>query len=748
MTAEERTARTALADEACREAYRSAGGAVEGVALVAVGGFGRGELAPWSDLDVVLVHADGVDVGDLATELWYPLWDAGHKVDHSVRTVSEMMKAAEHDPRVALGLLDARHLAGDTHLALRLRTELLAEWRRTARARLVELRELSFRRHEIVGELAHLSVPDIKESAGGLRDAVVLKALVATWLVEVPHADLERCRAALLDVRDHVHTLAGRALDRIQPEMWIPLAEALGLPDAEAAQKYVRRHGRRLAHLTRLTWHRVGNVLAGGAASDPGPWVETVAHGVAVRGSEVVLDGAVDPAQDPVLLLRCAALASERGLVLEPTTASHLLREAPALPTPWPREARGLVVRLLAGPGLLGVWETLEETGALEQVLPEWEQIRLLPHASVIHRFTVDRHVVETCIEAAKLIRRVERADLLMVSALLHDIGKGSGLDHSVAGEGAAREVALRMGFPVQDADTVATLVRWHLLLPTVATGRDLEDPVTLEEVTSRIRTPEQVNLLAALTEADSRAASAKAWSSWRARLVGELVVRVTEVLTTGAPRATGPEDDEDVLGEIRVPLAVRSGNHAAEVTVEPSELGSLVRFVAKDRVGLLADVAATLAVERISVRAARAWSQRGGDGTEWGVSEWEVDAQHLESLAVRQRFEMVAQGRTDVRRLARVPVDALSPMVAVRPGASRSATVLEVRAGDRPGVLHQVLRAVADLHMTVRSAHVDTVGPQAVDVFYLCELGAEVLSEPRAAEAAHAVRAVLTPTG
>ena len=131
------------------------------------------------------------------------------------------------------------------------------------------------------------------------------------------------------------------------------------------------------------------------------------------------------------------------------------------------------------GPGLLGVWETLDETGALELVLPEWERVRLLPHASVVHRFTVDRHLVETCIEASTLIRRVARPDVLMVAALLHDIGKGQLTEHCVAGEPIAREIAERIGFDSREVELVGDLVRWHLLLPETATTRDPEDPAT-----------------------------------------------------------------------------------------------------------------------------------------------------------------------------------------------------------------------------------------------------------------------------
>ena len=214
MTAADRARRTSAADALCRKAYDAAAGPSQGAALVAVGGYGRGELAPYSDLDVVLVHDEGVDVGGIASGLWYPLWDSGADLDHSVRSLAEMVSAADGDVRVALGLLDVRHLAGDPNLTLRLRTTMLAHWRRHARERLPELRRLVRQRQELLGELAHASVPDLKEAAGGLRDATSLKALVATWLVDVPHTDLERSRLALLDVRDELHGLTGRGADR------------------------------------------------------------------------------------------------------------------------------------------------------------------------------------------------------------------------------------------------------------------------------------------------------------------------------------------------------------------------------------------------------------------------------------------------------------------------------------------------------------------------------------------------------
>jgi [protein-PII] uridylyltransferase len=735
VSAVERAERTAAADALCARAWESVSGPDVGAALVAVGGYGRGELAPHSDLDVVLVHDEppSFDLDTVAGQVWYPLWDSGANLDHSVRSLAQMVETARQDLKVALGLLDARHVAGDPNLTLQLRTTMLAEWRRDARQRLRALRTLVDARHDLMGELAHASVPDLKETEGGIRDATVLKALVATWLVDVPHVELERTRLALLDVRDHVHALAGRATDRVTPEMWDDLAPLLGVAGAREAQVTVRELGRRITHLSRLTWRRVDDVLDRATAARR-PALAPVAEGVALAAGEIVLDKRARPAEDPVLLLRAAAAAAERDVVLAPPTAARLARECAPMPVPWPAEARDLLVRLLAsGRGLLATWETLEATGALSRLLPEWERIRLLPHASEIHRFTVDRHVVETCIEASALIRRVDRPDVLMVAALLHDIGKGSLTEHSVAGEPIAREVATRMGFDRSGVDLVALLVRWHLLLAETATTRDPDDPATVQAVADRVGSRQALDLLTVLTEADARAASPKAWSTWRAGLVLDLSRRTAAALSTG--RALPPIGAEDV----EIPEAARAG--AAVFSVEDLDDGSRVTITAPDRVGLLADVAAVFALQRVRIRAARAWYQDG-----FGVSVWEVAEEGLAAATLRQAYDGVVDGRLDPRaRLRAAPTSGLAPSVDIRPEASAHATVLEVRTNDRPGVVHLVCAALAELDVAVRSAHVDTLGPQAVDVFYLQEASAGVLSDQRAAAAAHAVRAALS---
>lgn len=746
MSAADRAVRVAAADAVCQRAYEAAGGPDSGVALVAVGGYGRGELAPYSDLDLVLLHTDSSSPGEgpaaLAERLWYPLWDTGLGIDHAVRGVGEIEAAGVADVRVRLGLLDVRHLAGDPALTLQVRANVLAGWRRGARAALPELRELVVGRHRRVGELAHASVPDLKEAEGGLRDAAVLRALVATWLVDVPHADLERCRTSLLDLRDVVHELAGRGSDRIGPEAWDDLAVALRMPDTLAAQRHVRALGRRMAHLSRLTWRRVGELIDRPAEPRSGPRrprLTPLDRGVALAEGEVVLASGAEVRRDPTLLLRCAALAAEREVALNPPSVARLVREGAALPEPWDEAARGLFVRLLAAPGLLPVWETLEETGALARVLPEWERIRLLPHASAIHRYTVDRHVIETCREAARRIRRVARPDLLLVAALLHDIGKGGTLPHSVVGAEIAGTVARRMGFAEDDVAVIVDLVRWHLLLGETATTRDLDDPATVAGVAEKVGSTETLELLRLLTEADSLAASPKAWSNWRAELVDRLTERVRAALEGGGVLARSGATGEPSSGLRRNrPQSVRSvdldgiDSDRVVVRVTPGPFGAEVEFAARDRIGLLADAAATLAWQRSDIRGAQAWSQG-----EWGCSRWQLAdaAEEVDARLVEQRFEAIASGQLDAAaRLNRGRANSgLPPLVSCHPGASERATVVEVRAEDRSGLVYGVLAAVAARGLTVSSAHITTVGPQAVDVFYVQEPGVGPLSPDRA---------------
>ena len=719
----------------------------EGVALVAVGGYGREELSPYSDLDVMLVHAEGYPrVDELAAQIWYPLWDSRTKLDHSVRTVAEAQRAAADDIRVALGLLDARHVAGDSHLTLQLRSVLMADWRRTAKTRLPALAQACKDRASTVGELAHLAEPDLKEAYGGLRDAVVLRALVASWLVDVPHPVVERARLDLLEIRDELHTVAGRSTDRLVADVAGEVAAGLGMGGREELLRHVYSTGRTLAHVCDVSWRRIESLMTRPPRSrrrqrTGGPLLLALDEGVGQHEGEVVLMPDARPERDAVLGLRAAAVAADRELVLSPAVCGRLANRALALPEPWPGEARRLLCALLgAGSGLLEVWEALDQAGYISRILPEWDTVRFRPPQSAIHRFTVDRHLLETCVEASKMVRDVRRPDLLLVAALLHDLGKAVEGDHSVTGAVIARTVARRLGFSDSDADTIALLVRQHLMLAQVATRRDLDDPMTVELVAGIVRTTETLDLLEALTYADARAAGPAASSPWRMRLVGELCRRVRgelsgggESMWTDAPPIPVPTLHQIVgVGRLGVTVSEYLGDMRVNVAVP-------------DQVGTLSTVAAVLAVERLAVRSAVITSVEG-----LGISQWTVAGASPDPVRLRDRLAVALRDDTDlVRRLAARDSSAVKARVASRvdllPGASETATVLQVRAHDRPGLLYDVTAAIASTGADIRSAHVSTLGAECVDVFYLTDSHGSPLDDEDARTTAKTVLDRLT---
>lgn len=526
-----RAALAELTDDWLTGLFTAGSDALKGVSLVAVGGYGRGELSPRSDLDLLLLH-DGGDSGAvaaLADRIWYPVWDLGLALDHSVRTPAEARKTAGEDLKVQLGLLDARHIAGDLGLTAGLRTAVLADWRNQAPKRLPELQELCAERAERQGELQYLLEPDLKEARGGLRDATALRAVAASWLADAPREGLADARRRLLDVRDALHLTTGRATDRLALQEQDQVAAELGLLDADTLLRQVYEAARVVSYASDVTWREVGRVLRSravrprlramlGGGAKPAAERSPLAEGVVEQDGEVVLARAARPERDPVLPLRAAAAAAQAGLPLSLHAVRRLAATVRPLPTPWPAEAREQLVTLLgSGQPTVDVWEALEAEGLITRLLPDWERVRCRPQRNAVHIWTVDRHLIETAVRASEFARRVSRPDLLLVAALLHDIGKGWPGDHSVAGEIIAKDVAARIGFDRAEVAVLATLVRHHLLLIETATRRDLEDPATVRSVAEAVGTTSTLELLHALTEADALATGPAAWSSWRA---------------------------------------------------------------------------------------------------------------------------------------------------------------------------------------------------------------------------------------
>jgi [protein-PII] uridylyltransferase len=698
-----------------------------GLALVAVGGYGRREVLPGSDLDVVLVHDGSADPDWLAAKadsIFYPVWDSRVPLDHSVRSVSDAASVARDDLKVTLGLLDARHVAGDAALTHTLCERILAEWRKDAPTRLPELQAMVRARSERSGELAYLLEPDLVEAYGGLRDTVVLRAVAASWVADWPHSTgVEESRMWLLTVRDALHRSTRRRADRLLLQEQDEVAALVGLLDADVLLRRVSEAGRAIAYASDVGWRSVERTLR---ARSRVPLLRRrvtrrpLADGVVEHDRQAVLARDANVEHDAVLGLRAAAAAAQAGVPLSTSTLERLACESPDLPVPWPPSARDAFVSLLgAGRDGIPVWEDLEACGLVVRWLPDWERIRHRPQRTPIHRHTVDRHSVEAVAEAAALARNVSRPDLLLVGALLHDVGKGWPGDHSATGAVIAEALATRMGFAAEDVDTIAALVRHHLLLPTLATSRDLDDPATTHLVADLVGSVERLDLVATLTEADARAAGPAAWTPWRAGLVRDLVRR-TRARLQGEHAPTEK-------GEMAWARTLASTG-AFEVMVAAPDLDQVCRVtvVAPDRLGLLATVAGVLTLHRLEVRGASADTVDGA-----AVQVWRTVSAFGPPPAddvLRRDITKALEGAIDVSaRLARraqdrprVAIRVAAPRVELVPEASTTATVLQVRAHDEPGLLHRVASMVAEHGVGVRSALVDTLGAEVVDVFYL----------------------------
>lgn len=721
-----------------------------GVALVATGAYGRGEPAPGSDLDLMLLHQrkpGDREVAALAERLWYPIWDAGVRLDHSVRTPEEALAVADGDLKTALGLLGLRHVAGDAALSRQLREAAARRWRASAARRLPELRETCRRRAERHGELAFLLEPDLKEARGGLRDARVIEAVAATWISGGLPRPARAAYELLLDVRDALHLETGGSSDRLALQDQDAVAARLGYPDAEALMRAVHQAGRTIAWTLEQTWRQVDafdrsrrrrrtRTWSGRRAPERRP----LAEGVVAYDGEVLLEAEADPARDPATALRAAAAAAQARLPLARHTLERLAAEQPAMPEPWPPPARHALLALLgAGAPAVAVLEDLDQAGVLTRLLPEWERVRCRPQRNPFHRWTVDRHLIETAVRAAALVRRVARPDLLLLAALLHDLGKGWPGDHAVAGARVAAGIGARLGLPPDDAHRLAALVRHHLLLAETATRRDLDDPATVRLVAGAVGDPGTLALLHALTEADALATGPTAWTPWKARLVESLASRVAAHLEgvaalppTGLPPAEHAGEPRDAVHGRAVAAEhprLRAVSRPREPTVEVN--GETIEVLAPDQPDLLWRVAGVLALHRLDMLAATVATHEGaalltftaeprfGREPNWPLLRDELRRALAGQLPLEQRLaEREAAYRPTTPLVSRGEPSRAE--VRFQDHASDRATVVEVRCPDSPGVLYRITRALSACGVTIDLAKIATYGAEVVDTFYL----------------------------
>ncbi|MGH2689216.1 MAG: ACT domain-containing protein, partial [Actinomycetota bacterium] len=744
--------------------------------LVAVGGYGRRELSPGSDIDLMVLAGGGSVVAHAAEALFYELWDSGMQVGHSVRTLKEALAVARADLNAETAFLDARLLTGDKALFDRFAEEALVQTRRSKPPFRERIRAATEERHRRAGEAYGDLEPHLKDGRGGLRDYQTIQWLAVTGQRgRYDHDRLMKAVGNLHLVRTILHEVTGRHTDGLAVQWQAQVAE----------------------------------VLAGGDVDDD-PGAEDRLMRLVYESCRTVAF-ALDAALDPGVVDALDVLPPE---LLE----GH-----------WTGEGLRAFLDLLAGgPDAVTGLRALDETGALLRMLPEWQTIRCLPQRNIYHRWPVDLHLFETVAALAtfaprpdgaqragpvrsRIFRRAAKDELvpggdrteegdgaddlrpdwrdltrrvaadaarhwdrLLVAALFHDVGKGTDEDHSVRGEQLARQATRRMRMPAVDVDEVAWLVRQHLTLTTTAVRRNIDDESLVVELAEAVGSVERLRLLYLLSVADGVATSPAAWTPWKATLVGDVFMRIYHLLDRGdlvsrqasllararsnelrAALASFPQEDVDrhlvamprawllsqstraLVMQSRVMLRVagnRSPHLEARLFAEPDVWEVMV--VAPDRPGLFSKVAGVLALHGLNVLTAQIFTRSDGVGLEVfrvsGTGErfdrvaGDVDKALRGRLSLDLRLEEKRrQYASRIAKGARRP-----PSVRVDNQASDFYTVIEVHAADRVGLLYDITRALADLELDVHLAKIATYGEDVVDAFYVRDLEGQKVSD------------------
>ena len=685
------------------------------IALLAVGGYGRRELAPFSDLDILLLYSGKRINPEFVRSLLYPLWDSGRKVGHAVRTTREALSMVREDLDAATAMVSARVVAGDVEFGERVIKKAHALLRRRGREWSAQIHASVLARHRMAGEVAYLLEPDLKDGLGGLRD------IHAMWWAEVAgfqvsegdRRDLVECNDTLLRIRVALHQSTGRVGDVLHLQDQTSVASLAGFQDDNHLMSTVATVGRRVMWITDRAWSRLDPPRKSRKSLPLAP-------AVSLTNGEIHLDENIDPATDPTLILRVATAAARREARIEAESLQHLGRFAKTWPSPWPAGARDeLVAFLLEGERAIPVWEALEQHDLVSRLLPEWTAVRCKPQRNAFHRFTVDRHLWQAAANAAWLSHRVARPDLLVLGALFHDLGKGYSGDHTEQGLRLFDEIGPRMGLNDADTKVVKLLIEHHLLLPDVATRRDISDDATITFVADRVGDAQTLDLLDALTEADALATGPTAWGGWRQELIRTLVDRVSQYLAG--------ENLDAATWRLFPDAATLAVMARGKRDVRASD--ETLTVVNPDQPRLFTSVAGVLAVHGLDVLSAEAHSdEQGMAASRFRVREaprdsWSTVIRDIEStfdghLDLDARLRERAS--TYSRRRRESALGPQPPEVQFDDTASSNATVIEIHAPDRIGLLHEVSKVFADERLDIRHARINTLGDNVVDTFYV----------------------------
>ena len=444
-----------------------------GTALAATGSFARGEMTPYSDIDLLLIHPDGTQPPQ-ADGVWYPIWDAKKRLDYAVRTPRECEEMVATDTTAALALLELCPIAGDAQLVEETIQRVRTRWRRSVPKTFNTVVDTAIARWNRSGSVVAMTRPDVKHGRGGLRDIELLKALALGNVCDAP--PLEEQRRLLLDIRTLLHVETRRSRDVLDPECATDIATHLGFDDRLDLSRALADAARTIdATLTQaLTTAR--HVLRRPRNYRRRP----VDLGVVYAGDELRLSRN-QSLDDPGLVLRVGAASARTGLPVSAATWRRLA-STPPLPTPWPATATGDFFALLgSSEHTARVVGDMDTHGLWERIVPEWVHIRGLMPREPSHINTIDVHCLNTVANCAHVSVNVSRPDLLLLAALFHDIGKGYNRPHSQVGAEMVTRMAARMGLNPRDRMCVQTLVAEHTLLARLAATHDPWDDAAVD---------------------------------------------------------------------------------------------------------------------------------------------------------------------------------------------------------------------------------------------------------------------------
>jgi [protein-PII] uridylyltransferase len=773
---------TARVDQALRAnlaAARPHGAA--GVAVVAVGGYGRGDLCPASDIDVLLLYDGGEPHGldELVRALCYPLWDAGLEVGHAVVTPKEVVRTAQAHTDRATSLLTRRLVAGDRGLVDELDGR-LQRWLRRHRGKLMEALDTDASR----GPAGWLE-PDLKRDPGGLRSLQRLRwaaacllghgsldALVgARFLGAGERKDLVEAEAVLLAARCALHRVEARPGDRLRVDLHADVAAELGLADGDELLARTGLAMRLVTHAHERAWPRLRwDASQGRRRRRPAP--RELDDGVWLVDGQIELAGNRDPVAEPSLGLRAIAAAASANARLGRGAAERLRRTLTGQRLAWDRRARQALLAVLgAGPAAPRALAEADHVGVLAALLPDWPRVRGRPQRNPFHLYDLDTHLAETvawvgrlaegeldCDHAARW-RGLEDPEALLLGAWLHDVGKAWDGDHSAVGADIAGDWVRYMGFGERRAERVATLVGHHLLLADAATRRDIDDPEVIAELAGALGDTEALDALLLLSLADSRATGPSACSPWKDALLGSAYLRVRarlhdDAVTPGSPEETavaargasanGASFAEPLLAGLprrylvaasprqvlaHADLLARRGEEPLACDWHDGDVAgtAVMSVVADDRVGLLADCAGALTGCDLDLLDARAVTRADGLAVDWFTV---TDAGPRARQEAAQALRAAAHGHGDVaelvaarerRRDARLPREAaLVEHEAVVDDDRGEQVRVEITAPSAPGLVFRLARAAADAGWSASGLKATSLGAQARVVFFL----------------------------